>query len=99
MPAALYSDSMRLPETIPSGVRIVVRTKAGIDPHDGRMKYSDYLGHVRSWDGMTLVLDRDPSRDGSRPAETVRLDSDSIVIIKPVPERKPFPSPPSREAA
>ncbi|MCI1936390.1 MAG: hypothetical protein LKJ44_03530 [Bifidobacteriaceae bacterium] len=90
---------MRLPETIPSGVRIVVRTKAGIDPHDGRMKYSDYLGHVRSWDGMTLVLDRDPSRDGSRPAETVRLDSDSIVIIKPVPERKPFPSPPSREAA
>lgn len=83
---------MRLPQTIPAGARIVVRVKAGIDPLDHRMKYSDYLGHARSWDGATLVLDRDPSRDGSRPGQRVTLEAATIVVIKPVPERRPFPT-------
>ena len=30
---------MRLPETIPAGARIVVRTYAGLDPHTGRQQY------------------------------------------------------------
>ena len=45
---------MRLPETIPAGARIVVRTYAGLDPHTGRQQYRDVVGHVRSWDGTTL---------------------------------------------
>jgi hypothetical protein len=83
---------MRLPEHIPTGARIVVRVKAGVDPHDGRMKYSDYLGHVVSWDGEELRLVRDPSRDGSRPAANVTLARADIVVIKPVPERRLFPA-------
>jgi hypothetical protein len=55
------------------------------------MKYSDYLGHVVSWDGSTLHLTRDPSRDGTRPAQDVCLSAEQILVIKPVPERREFP--------
>ena len=79
---------MRLPEHIPAGARIVVRVKAGIDPRDGRMKYNDRIGHVVAWDGATLTLDRDPSRNGSRPAERIAVAAADIAILKPVPERR-----------
>lgn len=90
---------MRLPERIPAGARIVVRIKAGIDPIDGRMKYNDRIGHVVSWDGSTLVLDRDAARNGSRPAERIEIAADSIAILKPVPERRPLGHPLGRPAA
>ncbi|MCI1984226.1 MAG: hypothetical protein LKJ47_05600 [Bifidobacteriaceae bacterium] len=83
---------MRLPSHIPSGARIVVRIATGVDPTDGRMKYSDYLGHVESWDGTTLILLRDPSRDGSRPVQRVSLAATDIVALKPIPERREFPT-------
>lgn len=77
-----------LPATIPQGARIVVRTDAGIDERTGRRTYRDFLGHVVSWDGTTLVLDRDPSADGRRPAAQVTIDASSIVRLKPIPERR-----------
>lgn len=79
---------MRLPQFIPAGARIVVRVRAGVDPSDGRMKYNDRLGHVVSWDGSTLVLDRDPARNGTRPAERIEIAAADIAILKPVPERR-----------
>ena len=78
---------MRLPETIPAGARIVVRTYAGLDPHTGRQQYRDVVGHVRSWDGTTLEMTRDAAANGSRPAQDVSIDATSIAILKPVPER------------
>ena len=71
---------MPIPNEIPVGARIVVRTLEGVDPTDHRMKFRDYVGHVRSWDGQKLEMTRDAAANGSRPA-------DEIVTIKPVPER------------
>ena len=83
----------RLPERIPSGARIVVRTAIGVDPADGREKYRDYVGHVRAWDGCRLELLRDASAGGTRPAQEVTIHAEAIVALKPVPERR---SPTSR---
>ena len=69
---------MPIPNEIPVGARIVVRTLEGVDPTDHRMKFRDYVGHVRSWDGQKLEMTRDAAANGSRP---------EIVTIKPVPER------------
>ena len=78
---------MRLPETIPAGARIVVRTYAGLDPHTGRQQYRDVVGHVRAWAGTTLEMTRAAAAIGSRPAQDVSIDAASIAILKPVPER------------
>lgn len=79
---------MALPNRIPAGARIVVRVSEGVDPADGRVKFRDYVGHVRSWDGRTLELLRDAAANGSRPAQRVRLEAETIVRLKPVPERR-----------
>lgn len=81
---------MLLPTYIPQGARIVVRVSLGIDAHDHRVKYRDYVGHVQSWDGSTLCMIRDASANASRPEEYVELDASTIVILKPVPERPNF---------
>ncbi len=78
---------MTLPNHIPVGARIVVRVSEGIDALDGRVKFRDYVGHVRSWDGQTLELTRDAAANGSRPAQQITIDAASIVRLKPVPER------------
>lgn len=82
----------RLPNEIPTGARIVVRTCDGIDPSDNRMKFRDYVGHVLSWDGETLDMMRDATPDGRRPGQRVKINADSVVTLKPVPERR-FPQP------
>ena len=85
---------MRLPATIPAGVRVVVRIALGSDPEDRRFKFRDYVGHVVDWDGQRLILDRDPAANGSRPGERVRLQAEDMVALKPVPERRsPRPDP------
>ena len=33
-----------MPDHIPAGARIVVRTYAGLDPHTGRQQYRDVVG-------------------------------------------------------
>ncbi|BDR54826.1 hypothetical protein KIMH_09370 [Bombiscardovia apis] len=82
---------MKLPQQMPQGARIVVRVQAGIDQQDGRMKYSDYIGHVKSWNGEILQLTRDPAANGTRPAQEVSIPAASIVSLKPIPERRyPF---------
>lgn len=78
---------MPLPQSIPPGSRLVVRTAEGVDGDDGRMKFRDYIGHLVSWDGRTMVLNRDASANGSRPAQVVELPAERIVRIKPIPER------------
>lgn len=78
---------MPIPNEIPAGVRIVVRTCEGVDPKDQRMKFRDYVGHVRSWDGQTLEMTRDAAANGSRPEQRVSIPADTIVTVKPVPER------------
>ncbi|MBW3082371.1 DUF6725 family protein [Bifidobacterium phasiani] len=83
---------MPMPREIPAGARIVVRICEGVDPADHRMKFRDYVGHVRSWDGHTLEMTRDAAANGSRPEQRVTIDVESIVTIKPVPER-PAPRP------
>ena len=75
------------PPHIPAGARVVVRTAIGVDPADGRMKFRDFVGHVRAWDGITLELTRDAAANGSRAAEDVSIDARTIVRLKPVPER------------
>lgn len=35
---------MPIPNEIPAGARIVVRTCEGVDPKDQRMKFRDYVG-------------------------------------------------------
>lgn len=83
---------MALPTEIPHGARIVVRVIEGVDPSDGRTKFRDYVGHVRSWDGRTLELLRDAAANGSRPAQNVSIEAHTIATLKPVPERpKPRP--------
>ncbi|MSS12924.1 DUF6725 family protein [Bifidobacterium tsurumiense] len=83
---------MTIPKHIPTGARIVVRTFDGVDEHDQRMKFRDFVGHVRSWDGQSLDLMRDAVANGSRPAQHVVIPADSIATIKPIPER-PQPRP------
>lgn len=78
---------MPIPNEIPVGARIVVRTLEGVDPTDHRMKFRDYVGHVRSWDGQKLEMTRDAAANGSRPEQRVTIPADEIVTIKPVPER------------
>ncbi|KFI59198.1 DUF6725 family protein [Bifidobacterium gallicum] len=78
---------MQLPTSIPQGARVVVRTALGVDPGDGRMKYRDVVGHVRSWDGSTLEITRDAAANGSRPEQQVSIAAETIVRLKPVPER------------
>ena len=65
----------------------MVRTLEGVDPTDHRMKFRDYVGHVRSWDGQELEMTRDAAANGSRPEQHVTIPADEIVTIKPVPER------------
>ncbi|WEV69841.1 hypothetical protein OZX73_02955 [Bifidobacterium sp. ESL0775] len=79
---------MPLPQSIPTGARLTVRTLDGKDPQTGRQQFRDYIGHVRSWDGETLALTRDPAANGSRPAQNVVIPRDRIVALKPIPERK-----------
>lgn len=76
-----------LPPAIPAGARIVVRVLDGIDEIAGRPQYRDFVGHVRSWDGRTLMMRRDAAANGSRPEQDVTIDAASIVRLKPVPER------------
>lgn len=78
---------MSIPNEIPAHARIVVRVSEGVDPADHRMKYRDYVGHVLSWDGHLLELSRDAAANGSRPAQHVSIDADTIITLKPVPER------------
>ena len=77
--------------SIPAGVRVVVRMRAGIDERTGRMSYRDVLGHVESWDGTILRIRRDASIDGSRPECLMDLNVADIAVIKPVPERRTRP--------
>ncbi|XOQ63747.1 MAG: DUF6725 domain-containing protein [Bifidobacterium crudilactis] len=77
----------RLPSHIPAGARVVVRVRDGISTSDNRMKYRDYIGHVHYWDGTELDLMRDAAANGSRPQQRVWLRAETIVRIKPIPER------------
>ena len=61
---------MPIPNEIPAGARIVVRTCEGVDPKDQRMKFRDYVGHVRSWDGQTLEMTRDADSQRFTPRAT-----------------------------
>ncbi|WEV41540.1 hypothetical protein OZX57_05865 [Bifidobacterium sp. ESL0682] len=79
---------MPLPKSIPVGARLMVRTLDGKDPQTGRQQFRDYIGHVRSWDGDTLSITRDPAANGSRPAQDVDIPRNRIVALKPIPERK-----------
>ena len=78
---------MPIPNEIPAGARIVVRTCEGVDPKDQRMKFRDYVGHVRSWDGQTL--ERRAMRQPTVHAQSnvSAFPADTIVTVKPVPER------------
>ncbi|MCI1832560.1 MAG: hypothetical protein LKI88_00285 [Bifidobacterium sp.] len=78
---------MSLPSFIPPGARIVVRTDEGIDPTTHRTSWRDFVGHVLSWDGSRLVLQRDAAANGSRPEQIVTIDAARIARLKPVPER------------
>ena len=64
---------MPIPNEIPVGARIVVRTLEGVDPTDHRMKFRDYVGHVRSWDGQKLEMTRDAAANGSRPEHALDI--------------------------
>lgn len=66
----------------------MVRVYDGVDGQDGRMKFRDYIGYVRSWDGQRLELTRDAAANGSRPEQEVSLEADTIVTVKPIPERR-----------
>ena len=93
---------MAIPNEIPANARVVVRVSEGVDPTDHRMKYRDYVGHVTSWAGHTLDMIRDAAANGSRPEHRVTIDADTIITLKPVPERHftcllyPSPSPRDR---
>ena len=87
---------MPIPNEIPVGARIVVRTLEGVDPTDHRMKFRDYVGHVRSWDGQKLEMTRDAAANGSRPEQRVTIPADetfhasatSVVACLPLPRAK-----------
>ena len=77
---------MPIPNEIPAGARIVVRTCEGVDPKDQRMKFRDYVGHVRSWDGQTLEMTRDAAANGSRPERSEEHTSEpSHCIVSRMP--------------
>ena len=83
--------STTLPQQIPAGARIVVRTYTIIeDNNDGTQKieYHDAIGHVLEWDGIILHLLRDPAANGTRAAEEMFIDAKTIYRLKPMPERK-----------
>lgn len=83
--------STTLPQQIPTGARIVVRTYTIIeDNNDGTQKieYHDAIGHVLEWDGIILHLLRDPAANGTRAAEEMFIDANTIYRLKPIPERK-----------
>ena len=80
-----------LPQRIPAGTRIVVRTYKIIENNnDGTQKveYHDAIGHVLEWDGVMLHLLRDPAANGTRAAEEMFIDANTIYRLKPIPERK-----------
>lgn len=88
-----------LPEFIPVGARIVVRTykiaQLGADASGQtttgsgqKIEYHDVIGHVISWDGATLHLMRDAAANGSRPEQEMFISAHTIVRLKPIPERK-----------
>ena len=87
---------MPIPNEIPVGARIVVRTLEGVDPTDHRMKFRDYVGHVRSWDGQKLEMTRDAAANGSRRrnrddqagAGTFHDSATSVVACLPLPRAK-----------
>ena len=79
---------MPIPNEIPVGARIVVRTLEGVDPTDHRMKFRDYVGHVRSWDGQKLEMTRDAAANGSRPEQRVTIPATSVVACLPLPRAK-----------
>ena len=78
---------MAIPNEIPAHERVVVRVSEGVDPVDHRMKYRDYIGHVTSWDGYRLEMTRVAAANGSRPEQRVSIDADTIITLKPIPER------------
>lgn len=88
-----------LPEFIPVGARIVVRTYKiaqlgggerlqATDSSAQKIEYHDAIGHVISWDGETLHLMRDAAANGSRPEQEMFINARTIVRLKPIPERK-----------
>ena len=85
---------MPIPNEIPVGARIVVRTLEGVDPTDHRMKFRDYVGHVRSWDGQKLEMTRDAAangglnRDDQAGAGTFHDSATSVVAYLPLPRAK-----------
>ncbi|MFP1685459.1 MULTISPECIES: DUF6725 family protein [Gardnerella] len=84
-------NSTTLPKQIPAGSRIVVRTYKIIENNnDGTQKieYHDAIGHVLEWDGVMLHLLRDPAANGTRAAEEMFIDANTIYRLKPIPERK-----------
>ncbi len=85
-------DSFNLPDVIPMGARIVVRTcKIRNIPGESECKHREYydvIGHVIDWDGVTLHIMRDPAANGSRAAQEMYIDSSEIVRWKPILERR-----------
>ena len=80
-----------LPQQIPAGTRIVVRTYKIIEDNNNgtqKIEYHDAIGHVLEWDGTTLHLLRDPAANGTRAAEEMFIDASTIARLKPMPERK-----------
>lgn len=84
-------NSLTLPQQIPAGARIVVRTYKIIEDthtHAQKIEYHDAIGHVLEWDGITLHLLRDPAANGTRAAQEMFIDAKTIARLKPIPERK-----------
>ncbi|WP_427877412.1 DUF6725 family protein [Gardnerella sp. 2492-Sm] len=84
-------NSLTLPQQIPAGARIVVRTYKIIEDthtHAQKIEYHDAIGHVLEWDGETLHLLRDPTANGTRAAQEMFIDAKTIARLKPIPERK-----------
>lgn len=80
-----------LPQRIPAGTRIVVRTYKIIEENNDetqKIEYHDVIGHVLEWDGAMLHLLRDPAANGTRAAEEMFIDAKTIYRLKPMPERK-----------
>lgn len=81
-----------IPNKIPSGSRIVVRTckvkKTSENTNHGKFEYFDVIGHVIDFDGITLHIMRDPAANGSRAAQEMYINASDIVRWKPIPERR-----------